>query len=148
MHFMKQCDSRCDQRYTGGLSPSHARSTMSIIESHFARKLTTHTLASSCGLSASHYARAFRRTFGVSVHQCLLQRRIKASKSLLLNTSLTLAVVALRSGFSDQPSFTRAFHHVEGLPPGRWRKLNPPLNVSKRRSSTEQRGSLPQEHGA
>jgi AraC family transcriptional regulator len=40
-------------------------------------------LAAACGLSAGHFARAFRRTLGTSPHRWLLEQRVDQAKCLL-----------------------------------------------------------------
>jgi len=79
-------------------------------------------LARECDLSASHFARSFKASFGVTCHQWLTDRRIERAKELLAITSLPLAEVASRSGFGDQAAFTRTFHRVVGATPGQWRR--------------------------
>lgn len=81
-------------------------------------------LAQECGLSASYFARAFRRTAGVTPHQWLLSRRVDKARALLLQGSLDLASIAAVCGFVDQSHFTRVFASIENDTPGRWRRRN------------------------
>ena len=81
-------------------------------------------LAQECGLSVSHFARAFRASFGVSTHSWLNERRIERSKHLMMTTTLPLAEIAIRSGFSDQAGLTRIFHRLVGESPGKWRRAH------------------------
>lgn len=79
-------------------------------------------LARQCGLSASYFAEAFKRTTGISPHQWLLKRRIERAKSMLLKTNSTLASIALECGFFDQSHFSRVFARQEGCGPKEWRQ--------------------------
>ena len=79
-------------------------------------------MARECGLSVSHFTRAFRKTFGMSPYRWLLERRIDRAKALLVSSDLPIADIAIRSGFSDQAAFTRAFGRIVGDSPGRWRR--------------------------
>jgi AraC family transcriptional regulator len=79
-------------------------------------------LAGECGLSVSHFTRAFRKSFGMSPYRWLLERRIDRAKSLLATGDLPLADIALQAGFSDQTTFTRAFGRIVGDSPARWRR--------------------------
>ena len=81
-------------------------------------------LAQECGLSVSHFARAFKASFGVSTHNWLNERRIERSKHLMMTTTLPLAEIAIRSGFSDQAGLTRIFHRLVGESPGKWRRAH------------------------
>lgn len=79
-------------------------------------------VARQCGLSASHFARAFKETTGMAPHQWLTRRRIEVAKAALGDRRLSLAEVALNCGFADQSHFTRVFSRIVGLSPGVWRR--------------------------
>jgi AraC-like DNA-binding protein len=79
-------------------------------------------IARECGLSTSHFARSFKTSFGVSTHRWLTQHRIDYSKQLISQTSMSLTEIAIQSGFNDQAAFTRTFHQLVGVSPGRWRR--------------------------
>jgi AraC family transcriptional regulator len=79
-------------------------------------------LARQCGLSVTHFCRAFKATFGVTTHQWLVARRIDRAKELLMDTSKPLGDVAVLAGFGDQTAFTKTFRHRLGIPPGAWRR--------------------------
>ena len=79
-------------------------------------------LAQECGLSISHFARSFKASFGVSSHRWLVQRRIERSQELLIHTGESLVDIADQAGFADQAAFTRTFHQIVGMSPGRWRR--------------------------
>ena len=75
-------------------------------------------LAIDCGVSVSHFSRAFRQSTGLSPHQWLLKRRVDQAKSLLRDRTLSLSDVALSCGFGDQSHFTRVFTKLTGITPG------------------------------
>lgn len=79
-------------------------------------------IAAQCGLSTSHFSRAFKETVGIAPHQWLIRRRIEVAKALLKVPSLSLAEVALKCGFADQSHFTRVFTRIVGISPGAWRR--------------------------
>jgi AraC-like DNA-binding protein len=83
-------------------------------------------LAQECGLSVSHFARAFRRSTGMSPHQWLLAQRVSKAKTLLERSNLTLAKIAALCGFSSQTHLNAAFKQFAGLSPGRWRRTFTP----------------------
>src|SRR5258707_7344334 len=80
------------------------------------------TLARQCGLSVSHFARAFRQSFGTPPHHYLVRQRVECAKLLLSETNRALCEVAQQAGFADQPSFSRTFKAAVGLTPGQWRR--------------------------
>ena len=85
-------------------------------------KVRLSELARECGLSVSHFTRAFRKSFGMSPYRWLLERRIDQAKVLLVTGDLPMANIAMQSGFSDQAAFTRAFRRIVGDSPGRWKR--------------------------
>ena len=105
----------------GGLSPWQLRLARRRLDQHVEGDLKLDALAAECGLSSSHFARAFTASTGVPPYRWLLQRRIECAKGLILGGEISLAEVAVACGFADQSHFTRAFSTLVGLPPARWR---------------------------
>ena len=106
----------------GGLAPSQARRAGELLMAHIDGGIGLDELAGACGLSRSHFARAFKITMGTPPHRWLLERRIEQAKDLLRNSKLSLAAIAERCGFADQSHFTRAFTNSMGAAPGEWRR--------------------------
>lgn len=79
-------------------------------------------IAGACGLSFSHFVRAFRNSVGIAPYQWFLAERIKLSKALLRQSGLPLAQIALECGFVDQSHFTNTFVRHIGVAPGQWRR--------------------------
>jgi AraC-like DNA-binding protein len=109
-------------RMGGGLAPWQARRVAEMIRQRLDGDIHLADLAGECGLSVSHFTRAFRKSFGMSPYRWLLERRIDRAKSLLATGGLSLADIALQAGFSDQTAFTRAFGRIVGDSPARWRR--------------------------
>jgi AraC family transcriptional regulator len=113
---------RLGAKKRGGLAPWQVRRAAEMIRENLDGNIHLCDLAGECGLSVSHFTRAFRKSFGMSPCRWLLERRIDHSKTLLVATDLPIADIAIRSGYSDQTAFTRAFRRVVGDSPGRWRR--------------------------
>jgi AraC-like DNA-binding protein len=110
------------KRFSGGLAPWQRRRVTELFREHLEGTFRLTTLADECGLSVSHFARSFRRTFGRSAHQYLILQRIEKAKALLSTSMCALSQAALEAGFSDQAAFSRTFKAVVGTPPGQWRR--------------------------
>lgn len=107
----------------GGLSPWQLRRIYEFVEQQSGMNPSISELASECGISASHFARAFRRTVGTAPHEWLIKRRVQKAKELLMIAKgLSLAEIGLACGFVDQSHFTRVFSKHEGKSPGTWRR--------------------------
>lgn len=107
----------------GGLSPRNEQRAKEIIDTNIAGDISLNDLAQACGLSARHFARAFRQSVGVSPHHWMVLRRCDRAKDMLRGTALSIADIAIACGFADQSHFTRTFARVIGTPPGTWRRL-------------------------
>ena len=106
----------------GHLAPWHVRRAKEFMSANLYRDVPLASVAAECNLSASHFAHAFRRTFGRPPHRWRTERRIDAVKNLLLTSHLSLAEVASQCGFADQSALNRSFKRLLGESPGQWRR--------------------------
>jgi AraC-like DNA-binding protein len=107
----------------GGLAPLQLRRAQELMRANLSADVSLTQLADECGLSAPHFARAFRQSTGLSAYRWLLQERIEQAKALLARGDQPLSGIALECGFADQSHFTRTFRRYAGVSPGRWRRL-------------------------
>lgn len=108
---------------SGGLMPWQRRRAEAALRERIDGRIVIAELARECGLSASHFARAFRRSFGVAPHQWLLRQRIARARELLAGTPMPLAEIAIACGFADQSHMTRVFSQHVGVGPAAWRRM-------------------------
>lgn len=106
----------------GGLSTWQERIAKEVIEISLVGGIALSELAGICGLRTSQFCHAFKRSTGMAPYQWLKQRRIARAKDLLSNRQMSIAEVALTSGFADQAHLTRTFAHLIGATPGVWRR--------------------------
>ena len=106
----------------GGLAAWQRRRLTTYIDAHLGGRIRIEDLAGLLKLSASHFCRAFRFTFGTTAHEYLLRRRIEVAQSLMLTSREPLCAIALRCGLYDQPHFTRVFRRIVGETPAAWRR--------------------------
>lgn len=106
----------------GGLASWQEKRAKEMIEARLDGDISPAALAQECGLSVSHFARAFRRSTGMAPHQWLLQRRVAKAKQAMRETDAPLVEIAVSCGFADQSHFTRVFSKAAGISPGCWRR--------------------------
>jgi AraC family transcriptional regulator len=106
----------------GGLAPWQERRVKELIDANLDGEISLAMLAAECGLSLSHFSRAFRQSTGTSPHRWLLRRRVDLAKERLRDPKLSLLEVGLSCGFADQSHFTRVFTGILGTSPGAWRR--------------------------
>jgi AraC-like DNA-binding protein len=106
----------------GGLSPALQHRICEYIEAHLDEKISLEVLSSMAGLSAYHFARAFRQSLGAPPHGYLLQRRLERVKQMMRDSTLPLSEIALATGFADQSHLARHFRRLTGMSPSlaRW----------------------------
>jgi len=107
---------------TGGLAPWQERRAKELLSANLNGDCALREIAQECGLSLSHFSKAFRVSVGMAPHQWLVKRRVDRAKDLLRNRTSPLAEVALASGFGNQSHFTRVFTREVGISPGAWRR--------------------------
>jgi AraC-like DNA-binding protein len=93
-----------------------------LIELRYAEPLKVGDLAASAFLSIGRFTELFREEVGCSPREYLGRVRIRAAKSLLLESDLTVAAIAARTGFPDPAYFTRFFRQEVGLSPSEFRR--------------------------
>lgn len=92
------------------------------IERSMAMDLSVVDLSGLLGYNPDHFTRVFRKTFGVTPHQYITQRRLEKAKSMLRDRNQSLATVALACGFSSQSHLNVVFKRLTGLTPGAYRR--------------------------
>lgn len=79
-------------------------------------------LATLCGLSRSHFTRAFKASTGLPPHRWLMHFRIQRAQDMLERSTESIVAIALACGFADQSHLTRVFHALTGTSPAAWRR--------------------------
>jgi AraC family transcriptional regulator len=106
----------------GRLAPWQERRAKEMMAGGVDIALSVEDLAQACGLSVGHFSRAFKVSTGVSPHRWIQSLRVERAKALIRTGSLSIAEVALASGFADQSHLTRVFSRLVGQTPGAWRR--------------------------
>jgi transcriptional regulator GlxA family with amidase domain len=78
-------------------------------------------LAQVSAVSVAHFAREFKKAFGVPPHRYLLTRRIERATALLRDTSLPITEIAFQTGWHSVGTFGRIFSDITGESPGEFR---------------------------
>lgn len=95
------------------------------IDADYAAELTIQELSSRVYVTPQYLSRLFRRFLGCSAYEYLTTYRINKAKELLLvESSLEIQEIAIRTGFSDPSHFIAMFKKASGLTPGEFRRTN------------------------
>jgi len=104
-----------------GLSLCRQRAVEECIAGNLGEKLLLADLARAANLSPTTLKAQFRQTYGVPVHQHLMQRRLDEAVRLIRETDLSLEDVSLEAGFAHQSHMTRIMRKKLGITPGELR---------------------------
>jgi AraC family transcriptional regulator len=102
--------------------PSWLPKVMDRIDRSEGADLDLAALARAAGVSATHLARVIRGRFHMSVGAYVRERRLISAREMVLHSRVSLAEIALATGFYDQSHFTKAFKLRFGVPPSALRR--------------------------
>jgi AraC-like DNA-binding protein len=81
-------------------------------------------------ISKSYLIREFKRSYGCTPHQYLLDKRIELAKQQLQNTQQSIQDISDSLCFSDSHYFSNLFKAKTGFTPTQYRQLNQPNSTS------------------
>ncbi|MGI0489491.1 helix-turn-helix transcriptional regulator [Pantanalinema rosaneae CENA516] len=100
-----------------GLSQATLRLVKEYIHDHLHQDVKLAAIAAIAQLSPYHFLRLFKQSLGVTPHQYILQCRLNQAKNLLQHSDLSIAEIAIRTGFCDQSHLTRYCKRIIGVTP-------------------------------
>jgi AraC-like DNA-binding protein len=93
------------------------------IDEHITENLSLDEISLNIGISKYHFIRVFKQAFGVSPYQ--YQKRIRLDRAKLdITQGISILETAIKYGFSDVPTFSKAFKQQFNLTPGAIRISN------------------------
>ena len=75
------------------------------------------------GIGYEKFRKLFKVHMGISPGSFVMQKRINAAKSLLIENNFCIKEIALELGFSDTFTFSKQFKKVVGLSPSEFRSM-------------------------
>lgn len=112
-----------------GLLKQYSKSIQSakrFLDDNLGQSLSIDILASQTGLRKARLASEFKKTYGLTISDYLIQTRMETARSLLLDSEKPLKEIADLTGYGTARSFFRAFKRFYQYTPGSLRK-----NLSK-----------------
>lgn len=96
------------------------------INEHCTERISLDDVAQIAGFSKYHFSRLFKTFTNVSYYKYLNQKRIAHAENLLIEPTLSVTEVALRSGFDSLSSFIRMFKILKGCTPTEFKNMYNP----------------------
>ncbi len=87
----------------------------------FSERLTLSDLAVQAGVHPVYLSRVFRAYYGCSIGEYLTRCRLRLAMDLMTSTELSLAQIAIDTGFYDQGHFSNKFKKHLGISPREYR---------------------------
>jgi AraC-like DNA-binding protein len=92
------------------------------IAANLSQRILVSDLSALVRRSRNHFARSFKKTYGMGPHYYLVCRRIERAAEMLLDNAEPLSKIALASGMCDQAHFCHVFRRMTGQTPMTWRR--------------------------
>lgn len=104
----------------------HVRKMLNFIKKNHGTKLTLNDIAADAGLSPNYATALFRKETGRLLKDEIRKTRIEMAMELLSSSSLSIADIAVQTGFRQTNHFSRIFKSQTGFTPKGYRN-----NISK-----------------
>jgi len=103
------------------ISDRRARDMALLMSRRFQEPLTVREIASAVALHPNYAMNIFKTAFGLSLIEYLTHQRVAHAQQLLIMKDMTIADIALESGFQTLSHFYTAFYRLVGISPGKYR---------------------------
>ncbi|MDJ1504413.1 AraC family transcriptional regulator [Xanthocytophaga agilis] len=92
-----------------------------LIDLHSGSSICIGSMSDKVSLSKFHFIRLFKRCYGRTPHQYLIERRISEAK-ILLSKNMSVMDTCFQIGFESPTSFSLLFKRYTGLTPSDYRQ--------------------------
>lgn len=114
--------------YSGSINSSENHSLIPHIKDYIDKRLNTRiNLKEICEVefstSPEYFSRAFKKRYGISPSQYILQQKMDLAKMLIEKTNLPVHEVSDRLAFFDASHFSRCFKQFYGMSPKKYKEF-------------------------
>ncbi len=103
-------------------SDPELRDVFRFIEANYNQQITLSNVAEAVGYSPAYLTNLVRRQTGQTVQGWIIERRMAAARSLLLETNHRVEEIAAQVGYYHTVHFFRQFRQYHGTTPQAWRR--------------------------
>ena len=109
------------EEYSAGEQDTFRLPVSEYIAAHYAQPIRLGDAAQTMNFSQGHFARTFRREFGMTFVQYLTEYRIQRAQELLSDTHIPIEQIAYQVGLNSYSYFCTCFKRLCGMSPGAYR---------------------------
>lgn len=91
------------------------------IRIHAASGLTAAEVAQKYGYNSEHFARLFKKTYGMGLKEYIYEERMKAARNLLSCSEFSVKQIAAMLSFDNVNQFVNYFKYHQGISPAKFR---------------------------
>lgn len=96
---------------------SQVKSMKHYVDQHFTEEISLNLLSDLFFIDSDYASRLFKKEYGISIKNYIINKRIEAAKELLSSTALPINIVAINVGYENYSYFTRLFKKVTNVTP-------------------------------
>ena len=104
--------------------PSKILNTMSYVQLHLDENLTVAQLAKRVNQNQDYFSKQFLIHTGQRPLNYIHEKKIERAQYLIATTNNTFLEIAMNTGFSNLPHFSKIFKQIVSLTPGEYRQQN------------------------
>lgn len=104
--------------------PSKILDTMSYVQLHLNKNLTVEQLAKRVNQNQDYFSKQFLIHTGQRPLNYIHEKKIERAQYLIATTDHTFLEIAMNTGFSNLPHFSKIFKQIVSLTPGQYRNQN------------------------
>ena len=98
-----------------------AKGVIEYIQNHLTENINNEDIANYMNFNISYLNRVFKKYTKMTIHAFLLERRLELAMEKLKTETISVSEIALSSGFTDIPHFTKIFKKYVGKTPSEYR---------------------------
>jgi YesN/AraC family two-component response regulator len=98
------------------------KNVFDFIEANYHQQITLSDIAQAVGYSPAYLTNRVKHETGRTVNGWIIERRMVAARSLLLNTDWSVEQIAASVGYLNVSYFFRQFRQYQGVTPKAWRE--------------------------
>ncbi len=103
------------------------KTMLTYISGHMEEEISISMLAKSASISESECLRCFRHILNTTPGRQITKMRIQKAEELLVATSLSVAEITARCGYSEESYFIKCFKKMNGTTPHQYRSREKPF---------------------